>query len=118
MQTSENQGCMPPSDSKLALRKSITLRGLLLPAGLFFSACASSSVQRVGTASYAPVSPDANVVVFTDVSHVKEPYEVVEIISCDNPGKYQVLTLGDAIEPLKPKAREIGVNGIIIDKST
>ena len=52
-----------------------------------------------------------------NASQVKEPYEVVGIISYDNPGKYQVLSLGDAIEPLKTKAREIGANGIIIDKS-
>jgi hypothetical protein len=52
-----------------------------------------------------------------NASQVKEPYEVVGIISYDKPGKYQVLSLGDAIEPLKTKAREIGANGIIIDKS-
>src|ERR1700724_3491097 len=52
-----------------------------------------------------------------NASQVKEPYEVVGIISYDNPGKYQVLSLGDAIEPPKTKAREIGANGIIIDKS-
>lgn len=52
-----------------------------------------------------------------NASQVKEPYEVVGIISYDNPGKYQVLSLGDAMEPLKTKVREIGANGIIIDKS-
>jgi hypothetical protein len=31
-------------------------------------------------------------------------------------GKYHVLTLGDAIEPLKEKAREVGANGIIVDQ--
>jgi hypothetical protein len=60
---------------------------------------------------------DRSIVGFTRASQVKEPYEVVGIISYDNPGKYQVLSLGDAIEPLKTKAREIGANGIIIDKS-
>jgi hypothetical protein len=42
-----------------------------------------------------------------NASQVKEPYEVVGIISYENPGKYQVLSLGDAIEPLKTKAREL-----------
>jgi hypothetical protein len=93
------------------------LSGLLIFAALFFVGCASSSVQRIGTVSYTPRSPDSEVVVFTDTSQVKEPYDVVGIISYDNPGKYQILTLGDAIEPLKTKAREIGANGIIIDKS-
>jgi hypothetical protein len=69
------------------------------------------------TVSYTPRPPNSEVVVFTDASQIKEPYDVVGIISCDNPGKYQILTLGDAIEPLKTKAREIGANGIIIDKS-
>jgi hypothetical protein len=51
--------------------------------------------------------PNAEVVVFTGASQVKEQYEVVGIISYDNPGKYQVPRLGDAIRPLKTKAREI-----------
>ena len=91
--------------------------GLLVLASLFLAACASSSVERIGTASYSPRQSNADVFVFTDASQVKELYEVVGIISYDNPGKYQVLSLGDVIEPLKTKAREIGANGIIIDKS-
>ena len=91
--------------------------GLLVLASLFLAACASSSVERIGTTSYSPQPPNAEVFVFTDASQVKELYEVVGIISYDNPGKYQVLSLGDVIEPLKTKAREIGANGIIIDKS-
>jgi hypothetical protein len=55
--------------------------------------------------------------VFTDPSQIRQPYEVVGIISYDNPGKFRVLTLGDAIESLKEKAREAGANAIIIDKS-
>jgi hypothetical protein len=79
--------------------------------------CVSSSVERIGTVSYTPRPPNSEVAVFTDASQIKEPYDVVGIISYDNPGKYQILTLGDAIEPLKTKAREIGANAIIIDKS-
>jgi hypothetical protein len=97
--------------------KALSLGGLLVSASLFLAACASSSVQRIGTASYSPRPSNADVFVFTDASQVKEPYEVVGIVSYDNPGKYRVLSLGDAIEPLKTKAREIGANGIIIDKS-
>src|SRR5271165_5247160 len=76
---------------------------------------AASSSQRIGTVSYAP--PDSEVVVFADASQVEVPYYFVKIISFDNPGKYQVVTVGDAIEPLEMKAQEIGANGIIIDKS-
>jgi hypothetical protein len=101
----------------MTMGKIVMLGGLLTLASLLLSACASSSVERIGTASYSPQPPSAAVFVFTDASQVKVPYEVVGIISYDNPGKYQVLSLGDAIEPLKTKAREIGANGIIIDKS-
>jgi hypothetical protein len=52
-------------------------------------------------AGFRGLMTNAEVFVFTDASQVKVPYEVVGIISYDNPGKYQVLSLGDAIEPLK-----------------
>jgi PBP1b-binding outer membrane lipoprotein LpoB len=93
------------------------LNGLLIFAALILVGCVSSSVERIGTVSYTPRPPNSEVVVFTDASQIKEPYDVVGIISYDNPGKYQILSLGDAIEPLKTKAREIGANAIIIDKS-
>jgi hypothetical protein len=86
-------------------------------AGMLLASCASSSVQRVGTASYAPAAPSADVAVFTADNQVKQPFEVIGVISYDNPGKYQILNLGDAIEPLKAKAREVGANGMVIDKS-
>jgi hypothetical protein len=79
--------------------------------------CASSSVQKIGTTAYAPSPENTEIIVFTDASQIKGPYEVIGIISYNNPGKYQVLTLGDAIDSLKEKAREIGANAIIIDKS-
>jgi hypothetical protein len=55
--------------------------------------------------------------VFTADNQVKQPFEVVGIISYDNPGKYQILSLGNAIEPLKEEARTGRRNAIIIDKS-
>jgi hypothetical protein len=84
---------------------------------LVFAGCANSSVQRIGTAAYAPLAPGAEVAVFTAESQIKQPFDVVGIISYDNPGKYQILSLGSAIEPLKEKARSVGGNAIIIDKS-
>jgi hypothetical protein len=59
----------------------------------------------------------SEVVVCTSENQIKEPYEVVGIISYDNPGKFRVMSLGGAIEPLKEKAREVGANVIIIDES-
>lgn len=74
-------------------------------------------MQKIGTVSYTPLPPSSDVLVFTSESQIKRPYEVIGVISFDNAGKYHVLTLGDAIEPLKERAREVGANGIIIDKS-
>jgi hypothetical protein len=82
--------------------------------GLLFLGACSSSVERIGTTYYSAVPANAPVVVFTDANQIKVPYEVIGIVSYDNVGKFQVLTLGNAIEPLKEKAREIGANGIII----
>ena len=90
---------------------------LLFASPLVVGGCASSSVQRIGTSAYAPTPQNSEVLVYTDETQIKVPYEVIGIISYTNPGKYQVLTLGDAIEPLKEKAREIGGNGIIIGQS-
>jgi hypothetical protein len=92
-------------------------RVFILLAAFFLSACASSSVEKIGTSSYAPLAPNAEVVVFTAESQIKQPFDVVGIISYDNPGKFQILTLGDAIDGLKEKARSVGANAIIIDKS-
>jgi len=90
---------------------------LLLVGTLLLGGCASSSVQKIGTANYAALSQDSEVLVYTDEGQIKGPFEVVGFISYTNPGKYQVLTVGDAIEPLKVKAREVGGNGIIIGQS-
>jgi len=90
---------------------------LLSLVSLVLLACASSSAQRVGSASYAPLPAGAEVQVFTDANQLKQPYEVVGLVSYDDPGKYHVLTVGDAIEPLKAKARELGANAIIMGQS-
>lgn len=84
---------------------------------IFILACASSSSQRIGPSSY-PAQPDtADVLVFTSESQVKDKFETIGMISHNNPGKYRVLTLESAIEPLKKQARQLGANAIIIDKS-
>lgn len=80
-------------------------------------ACANVGSQRIGQSSYGPVANNENVIVFTADDQIKGKYEVVGIISYNNPGKYQVLTLESAIEPLKTQARALGANAIVIDKS-
>ena len=89
------------------------LGAALIPAVPCLAACAASSVQSVGTSTYAPLPANAEVVVYTAENEIKKPYDVVGIVSYNNPGKYQVLTLANAIEPLKAKAREIVANAIV-----
>jgi hypothetical protein len=77
--------------------------------------CGSTSVTKIGTATYAPVAEGGDVTIFTAESDVKQPFVVVGIISYDGPGKNDKLDFGAATEPLKEKARALGGNGIIID---
>ncbi|GAG16876.1 unnamed protein product, partial [marine sediment metagenome] len=79
--------------------------------------CASTSVTPVGNHLYSPLPSSYAVLVFSREGDVIQPFEVVAIISYTNPGKYQVLTLDDAVPKLKEKARSVGANAIIIDES-
>lgn len=92
-------------------------RLLVLLVATLFTACASSSVQKIGTKAYAPLAPGAAIAVYTAESQIKQPFEVLGVISYDNPGKYRIMDLGDAMDRLKEEARSVGGNGIIIDKS-
>jgi hypothetical protein len=99
-----------------------TMRTLALlaaaAAALLLSACASSTVTKTGTASYAPLSPTADVAIFTAESRVGKAFELVANISYTDPGKYAVSTLSNSFEPLKATAREVAANGVIIDTSS
>jgi hypothetical protein len=80
------------------------------------SSCASTSVTKIGTETYAPLAEGKEVTIFNSESEVKQPFAVVGIISYDGPGKNDKLDFGAATEPLREKARALGGNGIIIDK--
>ena len=85
---------------------------------LFSSGCATVSVQRVGTTNKSSFTQSSQkILLYTNDNQIKKEYEVLGIISYNNPGKWQVLTLSDAIEPLKNKARQLNANAIIIDRS-
>ena len=90
---------------------------LILAQCVCLVACVNVGSQRIGQSSYAPLADNENVVVFTAADQIKGKYEVVGIISYNNAGKYQILTLESAIEPMKAQARALGANAIIIDKS-
>lgn len=66
---------------------------------------------------YPPLGIGDEVMVFSSAGEVTPPFETVGIISHTDPGKYQILTLADAIPHLKAKARSIGAKGIIIDQA-
>ena len=97
----------------------IKIMQLLLIATLciLLYSCANVSVNRIGQNSYPRLNNNENVLLFTADNQIKDKYEVIGIISYNNPRKYRILTLGDAIGPLKKMARWIGANAIIIDKS-
>lgn len=76
------------------------------------------TVKKVGTSSYSPLTPYDSVLVFNADSQVRGPFEVVAVIEFSNIGKYRRLELTDAIEPMKDAAKEVGANGIIIDKTS
>jgi hypothetical protein len=99
-----------------------TKRGaLLISASLLLGACTAGvgggAVRTVGPSAYAPLPPRVEVAVFTDADQIKEPYEVIGPISYTDPGKYEIVATGNAVEPLKARARALGGNGLIIDKS-
>jgi len=98
-------------------RQLIMTKLSLLLVIVFFTACASSSVQRIGTRKYPALAPGTEVAVYTAEGQIKQPFEVIGIISYDNPGKYRIMDLGDAMDRLKEEARSVGGNGIVIDKS-
>lgn len=55
----------------------IRFRSLLAIVCVLLPACASNTVQKIGTSSYAALAETADVIVFTSESQIKQPYEVV-----------------------------------------
>ena len=86
------------------------LAALLLSAG-----CASISGTPVGTHRAPPLAADAPVAVYSTEADVHAPFDVLGLLSYTNPGKWQVLSLADAMPPLLAQARELGADGVIID---
>jgi hypothetical protein len=50
-------------------------------------------------------------------ARIDEPFEVIGQIYYDDPGSFQILSVDSAMEPLKQKARAIGANGLIMERS-
>jgi hypothetical protein len=99
------------------MRETLTTAAALVILGLSATACAHSSVTPVGRERFPALAPTEDVVVYTAETEVGRPFKVVGLLSYTNPGKYQILTLEDAIPALKEKARSAGANALIIDRS-
>lgn len=81
---------------------------------LLLYGCSTTAIQIVKAPA---LDANAGVTIFMSESEVKKPFVVVGTIAHYDWGKYQRLTLEDAVPVLKEKARSFGGNGIIIDKN-
>jgi len=93
----------------------LTRHFLLTGLVALLASCATTSVTPVGKASYPPLPAASPVLVFSNTDEVKKPFETLGIIDHNDPGKYQILTLGDSIPALQDKARAIGARGVVVD---
>jgi hypothetical protein len=94
------------------MRHYFILIGLLLLSG-----CASNTVTPIGSYTPHPLPETATVYVYSSERDVHKPFRVVGLVSYTNPGKYQILSLGNVIPALQKQARKIGANGLIIDET-
>lgn len=82
------------------------------------AACARTSLTPVGDRQYAPLTSEHGVTVYAAEGDVREAFTVIALVTYVSPGKYQLLTLEDAMPELKEKARAAGANGLIIDDAS
>jgi len=99
----------------MSSRAATVVRALL---ALSVAACSSASAVRTGNVAYPPAAANAPVAVFFNERDVARPFQVVGEVDLDDPGKYQILTVKDAVPALSAQARTLGANGIIIDATT
>lgn len=90
-------------------------RQLFLVLGALSLACINTSATRTGTQRHSALASDTAVTVFASEADVQGKFTTLAIMNHHDAGKYQNLTLEDAIPALKAKARSVGANGLIID---
>jgi hypothetical protein len=83
---------------------------------LLFTGCITSSITPTGSEPRLAPSDPSSIVVFDREESVGKAFKTLGLLNYKNPGKYQRLTLQNAIQPLKEQASSLGANGIIIDK--
>ncbi|HEX3343004.1 MAG TPA: hypothetical protein VHS09_00475 [Polyangiaceae bacterium] len=79
--------------------------------------CVSSAAIPSGGVAYVPLPPSEPVAVYFDERAVGRPFEIVGEVEVDNPGKYHILTVKDAVPELCARARTLGANAILIDSA-
>ncbi len=97
--------------------RKVFLFSILISVFLISGCTPRISITPVGSETYEPLPDNTNVTIYSKESDINKQFVTIGIINYSNPGKYQVLTLGDAIPELKSTACSLGANGIIIDES-
>ena len=82
---------------------------------LFVAGCAAQPPVLYGDHRYPALSANTPVAVYMKESDIHEQFEIIGAFGAYDLGKWQVLTMEDALPTLKAKARSIGANAIIID---
>src|SRR5437867_8229266 len=93
------------------------IKYLALLALVALTGCVSASVMPSGSKKFPPLPETTPVNIYYSENEVHTPFEVVGIISYTNPGKYQILSLGDVAEDLRRQARKAGGNGIVVQQT-
>jgi len=89
--------------------------GILVGILLFVAGCATQQTTLYGDHHYPALSADTPVAVYMKELDIHGQYEVIGAFGAIDLGKWQVLTMEDALPTLKEKARSMGANAIIID---
>jgi hypothetical protein len=89
---------------------------LLAAAAVVLAGCASDAQPiLIGDHRYPPLAANAPVRVFMKDADVHQGFDVVAEVSAMDLGKYQILTMQDALPVLEAKARATGADAIIVD---
>jgi len=97
-------------------RQRLTRSALAAALVATLAACATNTQPiLMGDHRYPPLAPNTPVQVFMKDGDIHQSFEVVAEVSAMDLGKYQMLTMQDALPTLEAKARATGANAIIID---
>ena len=99
------------------MRKLSKIMVIVYAGMLFLAGCVSTSVTRIGAETFPSLPETTNVLVFSNEGEIHTTYIPLGIVHNNAEGMGGTYILGDVIEALKGKAREIGANALIIDQT-